>query len=92
MAIQNKNLLISFGCSWTYGVGANYISGMTKKDLEDVAWDVSQIEPLSFRKIISNKLDRVHINFSSRGSSNQRQFRLAREFFLTKDQEWFWQQ
>ena len=89
MAIQNKNLLISFGCSWTYGMGANYISGMTKKDFENVFENEYQIEPLSFRKIISNKLDRVHINFSDIGSSNQRQFRLAREFFLTKDQEWF---
>jgi len=89
MAIQNKNLLISFGCSWTYGMGANYISGMTKKDFENVFENEYQIEPLIFRKIISNKLDRVHINFSDIGSSNQRQFRLAREFFLTKDQEWF---
>ncbi len=89
MAIQNKNLLISFGCSWTYGMGANYISGMTKKDFENVFENEYQIEPLIFRKIISNKLDRVHINFSDIGSSNQRQFRLAKEFFLTKDQEWF---
>jgi hypothetical protein len=87
---QPKNkFFITLGCSWTLGVGANYNDGMTEPDLQEVAWIDDEIEPLSFRKQISNKLGFDHINLAEGGSSNQRQFRRAREFFLAKDQEWF---
>ena len=73
---QPKNkFFITLGCSWTLGVGANYNDGMTEPDLQEVAWIDDEIEPLSFRKQISNKLGYDHINLAEEGLEN---------FFLLK--------
>tara|TARA_B100001059_G_C17809901_1_gene571615 strand:+ start:337 stop:1092 length:756 start_codon:yes stop_codon:yes gene_type:complete len=87
--MADKNILITFGCSWTFGVGATYMTGMSQEQFERHAWDEYYITQYTFRKIISDQLGCEHINFAEGGSSNQRQLRLAREFFLTKDEQWF---
>jgi hypothetical protein len=84
-----KNILVTFGCSWTYGVGAHYETGMTDEEYKINAWNTAIIEQYAFRKLISDKINFKNINFSCGGSSNQRQFRLAKEFFLSKDEQWF---
>ena len=82
---MTKKLLITFGCSWTYGVGAGYQPGMSMSDLRDIAWDNSIANTVSFRGIISKKLNYTNKNFSAGGSSNQKQFRLAKEYFSSKE-------
>ena len=95
--------LITFGCSWTKGVGVPYEKGMSKEEylevrsssnrnnpyiqlmgaenLGDPIWD--QMNKYSFRGILSERLNMQNINYASGGSSNQRQERLATEYFNT---------
>ncbi len=74
-----KKLLITFGCSWTYGVGVGYRPGIT---VTQKLWgDKDLLDNLSFRGLVSKKLNYTNKNFSQGGSSNQKQFRLAKEYF-----------
>ena len=82
-------LLLSFGDSWVYGVGVNYQKNMTKKEYMEHRWKTELCDSLSFRSVIASYMKRTNLNFSSGGSSNQRQFRLAEEFFLSKPNSWF---
>lgn len=79
--MANNTVLITFGCSWTFGVGVNYQIGMTKEEFEKSAWDQKICDQLSWRGQLCQRFGLTNINFSSAGSSNQRQFRLAQEFF-----------
>jgi len=72
--------LITFGCSWTFGVSSAYTPGMTREELTKVAWSPLS-ESLSFRSLISKQLNLYNVNFAMGRSSNQRNFRLAREYF-----------
>lgn len=74
-------LLITFGCSWTYGVGLNYELGMSEPVFKTGAWDDELARLHSFRGILSSRYNLDNINFASGGSSNQMQFRLAENFF-----------
>lgn len=83
---MTKKLLITFGCSWTYGVGAGYQPGMSMTNFRDIEWDNSIANKLSFRGIISKKLNYTNKNFSAGGDGgNQQQFRLAKEYFSSKE-------
>lgn len=77
--MQNK-LLVTFGCSWTQGVGVGYTAGQSQKQFQS-QW-YNDCDLYSFRALLAKKLGYQHINFSEAGSSNQRQFRLARDFFI----------
>ena len=88
--------LVTFGCSWTKGVGIPYEKGMSKeeylkvrsssvKNLDDPIWDL--MNKHSFRGILSERLGFENINHASGGSSNQRQERLATEYFNTHSLE-----
>jgi hypothetical protein len=76
-----KTLLITFGCSWTYGVAVNYEPGMSDSQLKDQARDPKICDVLSWRGLLSRRLGWFNLNFSVGGSSNQCQFRKAIEFF-----------
>jgi hypothetical protein len=78
--------LITFGCSWVYGVGVNYDKSMQfNPEIWQVdAWNSSICNQLSFRGILSKRYNFDNINFSQGASSNQRQFRLAKTFFNSK--------
>jgi hypothetical protein len=80
-------LLITFGCSWTYGVGLNYELGMSEPIYKTGAWDAELARLHSFRGILSNRYNLDNINFASGGSSNQEQFRLAEDFFGSSEFE-----
>jgi len=80
-----KNLLITFGCSWTYGVGVRYLESMSKEEYIKIAWDEKICNSYSFRGLLAKKYNCTNINFAHGGSSNQKQFRLAKEFFKNKD-------
>ena len=79
-------VLITFGCSWTFGVGVGYDKSIHRRRelFETSAWDEELCNQLSFRGILSQRHEFENINFSSGGSSNQRQFRLAKTFFNSK--------
>jgi hypothetical protein len=79
-----KKLLITFGCSWVFGVGVGYSKGMSEKDYEKIARDPKICDVYSFRGLLSEKLRFDNINFSMGGSGNQCQFRLAKEFFVSR--------
>lgn len=76
-----KTALVTFGCSWTYGVGVCYEPGMSKEDLKENAWNEEYCDKFSFRGILSEKYDFCNLNFSAGGSSNQMQFRKVKELF-----------
>lgn len=81
-----KIAFITFGCSWTYGVGCNYLFDnppMTKEEFKKNAWNTELANQYSFRGILSRKYNLTNINFSAGASSNQKQFRLAKEFFMS---------
>jgi hypothetical protein len=80
---MTKTALITFGCSWTHGVGVGYESQMSESDLREIAWDDEICNTFSFRNLLSEKYGFTNINFSAGGSSNQKQFRLCKEFFIS---------
>ena len=82
--LMKKILLITFGCSWTYGKGLGYEEGMSRNNFELIHNDHDLAETYSFRKLLCNKYNAININFSASQSSNQKQFRLAKEFFISK--------
>jgi hypothetical protein len=77
---MNK-LLITFGCSWTFGVSVGYTSGMSDAELRKIWTNRDLADKYSFRGILTKKYDFTNINFSLPGSSNQKQFRIAKAFF-----------
>lgn len=82
---MKKTLLVTFGCSWTLGVGVGYTPTLTRDEYMNIAWDCQACDSLSFRGLLSKKFNLETRNFASGGSSNQRQFRLARNFFISKE-------
>lgn len=83
-----SKILITFGCSWTFGVGAGYNQEYDASDAEDFkskAWDLNLNVPFSYRSLLCKKYNLENINFSFGGSSNQSQIRLAEEFFESEE-------
>tara|TARA_B100001029_G_C15005005_1_gene420510 strand:+ start:338 stop:1186 length:849 start_codon:yes stop_codon:yes gene_type:complete len=72
--------LVTFGCSWTFGIGVGYEEGMNIVDYVKVRKDVDIANEHSFRGLLSKEFDLTNVNYSRGGSSNQRQFREADEF------------
>jgi len=83
------NALITFGCSWTKGQFSWYdpnISKYTQMSVQEMQKNNPQeVDEYCFRTILSRRHDYVNINFAAGGSSNQKQFRLAEEYFNTDD-------
>jgi len=75
--------LVTFGCSWMFGVGTNYTPGMSKieykqgKDNHDAKFG----DKYAFRKHLADKWECTNENFAQMGSSNERQFRFAERYF-----------
>jgi hypothetical protein len=80
-----KSLLITFGCSWTFGVGAGYQHNMTDNEWGNIAWNKEINDKLSYRGVLAQEFDLDNISFAVGGSSNQKQFRLAKTFFTDRD-------
>ena len=82
--------LITFGCSWTKGIGITYEKGMSKEEYEKgklFRKNENLMNQCTFRGILSKRLGFENINHASGGSSNQRQERLATEYFNTHSLE-----
>jgi hypothetical protein len=82
---MKKSLLVTSGCSWTLGVGVGFQNGMTDEQYSQICWDSDICDQLSFRGILSNKYNLDNINLAGGGNSNQRQFRLIKKFFTSKE-------
>lgn len=85
MQTVSDTLLITLGCSWTYGVGVHYTPGMERKQYITQAWDSEICAKFSFRGLLAKQFGWDTLNFSHGGSSNQRQFRLLKEFLGSAD-------
>jgi hypothetical protein len=82
--IDSDTMLLTFGCSWTYGVGVNWKSGMSKEEYKKDAWNNIITNRLSWRGLLCDKNSWYNNNFSRGGSSNQLQFRLAKQYFASE--------
>lgn len=71
--------LITFGDSWVYGVGSAYQPEQNRNQYEAIRFNADLCEKNSFRFMLSQDLGVPNLNYSSMGSSNQRQFRFARQ-------------
>lgn len=79
---MNNTLLITLGCSWTYGVGAGYRETMEEDGYnKHIRWDSNLCWENGWRKQVVDYFNVDHLNFAVGGSSNDRQFRHARDFF-----------
>lgn len=76
-----ETLLITFGCSWTFGVGAAWQRWHDLDQYNAVAWDQDLCFQQGWRGKLCARLGCQNVNFSKGGSSNQKQFRRATEFF-----------
>jgi hypothetical protein len=81
---MNSKTLITFGCSWTFGVGVGYQELMSKEELKKIAWDENLCNKKSFRGLLSQRYQYNNLNLAEGGSSNQKQFRKAKRFFNSK--------
>lgn len=82
---MTKTVLITMGCSWTYGSYVGYEYRMTRDELDTTQLDPDISNKLSFRGLLSKKYNLTNKNFSITSSSNQKQFRLAKEFFSSAE-------
>lgn len=90
-----KKLLVTFGCSWVWGAGCflppekdlNNGEGFDAEMYENFRSNFAEklVEIHSFRARLAKKHGYENRNFSGQGSSNQRNFRLAEEYFNTDD-------
>jgi hypothetical protein len=77
-----KRLFVFFGCSWTYGKYLNWQNFADNPQQFDQIIEKQQATLYSYRSKIAQYFNASQINFSEGGSSNDRQFRFADEFFL----------
>ena len=76
-------MLVTFGDSWVYGVAAGYtFKNPISKEVYSEKRVSDEFLERSFRILLAKKMGVKNINFSAEGSSNQKQFRLASEYFL----------
>ena len=76
-------MLVTLGDSWVYGVGAGYsFDNPISKKVYVAKRESEEFLNCSFRTLLAKKMGVKNINFSRGGSSNQKQFRLASEYFL----------
>lgn len=87
-----NGILISFGCSWTFGTGLHYFNGMNStvyfNGMNSTVYEKDALDPdiadeYSFRALLARKHGLYNLNFAEGGSSNHRQFRFARELFAS---------
>ena len=87
------NLLVTFGCSWTFGAGSWYdkpipleeYKTVNKKLKCDLHHYKEYQHKTTFRALLAQRHGYHNINFASIASSNQTQMRRAQEYFNTDD-------
>jgi hypothetical protein len=66
------------------GVGAGYKDGMTESQYKKIAWSPN-FAHVTFSALIASKFGMVNKNLAAGGCSNQMQFRIARNFFVSNE-------
>lgn len=82
---MSKAHLVTLGCSWTFGEGSGYTEGMSRWEYENIQHDEKICWKNGWRRHVVEHFDFTHTNIGEYGSSNDRQFRLAKKYFLSKD-------
>tara|TARA_B100000902_G_scaffold394719_1_gene451617 strand:- start:18 stop:830 length:813 start_codon:yes stop_codon:yes gene_type:complete len=88
---EGKNLmgglLVTLGCSWVKGVGAQYVDGMTLEQYQEVTEKgYRELDtPYTFIHHLAERNNLELVNFGVGGSSNKKQFRKATEFFSSDE-------
>ena len=89
MTEMEDKLLLIFGCSWAYGKYINLKSGEKKPDVTKLPSFFQEEAQLAnshaYRSLIAKHFQMSQKVFAEGGSSNQRQFRLASQYFLGPD-------
>jgi len=78
-----KTLLITLGCSWTFGEGAGCEKGMTAKEYEKIRYSSDYAWEFGWRRYVVEHFDVDHVNLGESGSSNLKQFHYAKNYFLS---------
>ena len=74
MITTKKTLLITFGCSWTFGEGAGCEPGMSLKEYDKIRYSSDYAWDFGWRRYVVEHFDVDHVNLGESGSSNQKQF------------------
>lgn len=82
--------LITFGCSWTKGIGSWYDNDIPFDEFDNIKLAIHNRDDdedfcHSFRKILSKRHGYENVNFATGGSANNRQIRFAEEYFNADD-------
>lgn len=77
-----KPVLVFFGCSWTWGKFINWETYGESRYTIDKVKEEEHSNLYSYRALITKNFGFDQINFSRGGNSNDRQFRLAKEYFI----------
>ena len=80
-------LLVTLGCSWVKGIGAQYEDGMSIEEYRERNKLEEYIAPHAFRTLLAERNNLEIVNFGEGGSSNKKQFRYATEFFSSPEFE-----
>lgn len=80
-------ILFSFGCSWTYGKYIHIQPGQKKTDLinDHGHTELKLANTYAYRSLIAEHFGMDQKVFAAGASSNQKQFRLASQYFLRPD-------
>lgn len=79
--MTKRRTLVTFGCSWTYGVGAHYTKDLSESEYMETRNSEDIVFPYSFRGILSKKFSLTNHNLSKGGASNEYNFETANEIF-----------
>jgi len=83
MITTKKTLLITLGCSWTFGEGAGCEPGMSLKEYDKIRYSSDYAWEFGWRRYVVEHFDVDHVNLGESGSSNQRQLHYAKNYFLS---------
>ncbi len=83
MTKTKKTLLITLGCSWTFGEGAGCEKGMNAKEYEKIRYSSEYAWEFGWRRYVVEHFDVDHVNLGESGSSNLKQFHYAKNYFLS---------
>ena len=83
MITTKKTLLITLGCSWTFGEGAGCEPGMSAKEYEKIRYSSDYAWEYGWRRYVVEHFDVDHVNLGESGSSNQKQLHYAKNYFLS---------
>ena len=83
MITTKKTLLITLGCSWTFGEGAGCEPGMSLKEYDKIRYSSDYAWDFGWRRYVVEHFDVDHVNLGESGSSNQKQFHYAKNYFLS---------